>query len=228
MSALRQNVDAALPIDRARFDERIFGLASVSAAIHAQRAADTAWNPAHERQSGDPGFLRRARDLDVGYSSTGPHIEAINDDFVEAAAQSDHDARNAAVAHDQIGAETHDGDCDLARKVRQEIAEVGFVLWHEQNLCGSANAKPGQLRDRLIAQQAAAQFRHLRFQIGTDIGKAHAGAPATASSHAESTFCPTSRNAVRVFAPQDSSWSSRDRVITRDHLESAASSSGSA
>ncbi len=98
-------MDTALPIDSARLDERIFGLASVSAAIHAQRAADAAGYSAHERQSGDTGFLRRARDLDVGHRRAGAHIKAFDRDVVEAATQSDYHARNAAIAHDQIGAE---------------------------------------------------------------------------------------------------------------------------
>ena len=106
MSALRQHVDAALPIDRARFDKRILGLAAIGAAVHPQRAADAARNPAHERQSGNAGFLRRARDFDVGHRGAGAHIEAFDGDFVEAAAQPDHHARHAAIAHDQIGAKT--------------------------------------------------------------------------------------------------------------------------
>ena len=36
----------------------------------------------------------------------------------------------------------------------REIAEIGFVLRHEQNLRRSADAKPGQLGERLVAQQA--------------------------------------------------------------------------
>ncbi len=113
-----QHVDAAVPIDRARLDQRVLGLASISAAIHAQRAADAAGNAAHERQSGDAGLLRRARDFDVGHRRAGAHVQAFDGDFAEAAAQPDHGSGNAAVAHDQIGAEADDGDRDIGRQIR--------------------------------------------------------------------------------------------------------------
>ena len=41
--------------------------------------------------------------------------------------QADHHPANAAVAHEQIGAEPDDGDGDLGRHVRHEISKVGLV-----------------------------------------------------------------------------------------------------
>ena len=66
-------MDAALPVDAARLDQRILGLAPIGAAVHAQRAADGAGNAAQEGEPGNAGFLRRARDLDVGHRGAGAH-----------------------------------------------------------------------------------------------------------------------------------------------------------
>ena len=185
-------MDAAGAIDRARLNQRVLGLAAIGAAVHAQRAADGAGNAAQERQSGDARLLRRARDLDVGHRSAGANVETFDRDLAEAAAEPDHHAGHAAVAHDQIGAEPDDGDGNLGRQICQKITEVVLVLRHEQNLRRPADAKPGQLGERLVRQQPAAQLRHFCAQRGGDIGKAHP-APSSLSSHAASTSCPTSR-----------------------------------
>ena len=96
-----------LPIDAARLDQRILGLAPIGAAIHAQRAADRARNAAQEGETGDAGLLRGARDLHVRHRGTGAHALARLDGHrIEAASEPDHHARHAAVAHDQVGAET--------------------------------------------------------------------------------------------------------------------------
>ena len=83
-----EHVDATPPIDRARHDERVLGLASIGAAIHAQRAADAARNAAQERQPRNAGLLRRARDLNVGHRGAGTHGESLNRDLAETAAES--------------------------------------------------------------------------------------------------------------------------------------------
>ena len=57
----------ALPVERARLDEHILGLAAVRAGVHAQRAADGARNAAIEGEARDARIGRRARDLDVGH-----------------------------------------------------------------------------------------------------------------------------------------------------------------
>ena len=135
-----------MPVDAARLDQRVLGLAAIGAAVHAQRAADRAGNAAKEREPGDAGLLRRARDLHVGHAGAGADARVGLDLHVaEAAAEPDHHARHAAVAHDQVGAEPDDGDRNLGRQVLEEIGEIGLVLRHEQHLRRPADAEPGQL-----------------------------------------------------------------------------------
>ena len=161
--AVAEYAHAALPIDAARLDQRVLGLAAVGAAVHAQRPAHGAGDPAEESEAGNRRLLRGAADLDVGRRRAGADTRAVLDSHLtEAATETDHHARHAAIAHDQIGAEPDDGDGNLGRQMRQEVGEVGLVFGHEQHLRRPADPKPGQLRERLVRHQPAAQARHAR------------------------------------------------------------------
>ena len=92
------------------------------------------------------GLLGGARDLDVRHRGAGAHaLPALDVDLGEAAAEPDHDAGDAAVAHDEVRAEADDGDRHLGRQPRQEVGEVRFVLRREQHLRRAADPEPGQL-----------------------------------------------------------------------------------
>ena len=73
MSALRVGAEAPGAVDAARFDQNVLRLGAVSAAVHAQRAADRARNTAQEREPRDAGFLRGFRDAQVGRRRAGAH-----------------------------------------------------------------------------------------------------------------------------------------------------------
>ena len=88
MSASDSTCDVALPVDGARLDQHILGLAAVRAGIHAQRAADRAGDAAIEGEPGDAGIRRRARELDVGHGGARAQAVARLDlDLGEAAAR---------------------------------------------------------------------------------------------------------------------------------------------
>src|SRR5712691_11530435 len=128
--AVAEHAQAALPVDAARLDEGVLGLAAIGAAVHAQRPADAA----------------AGRDLHLAEAAAKPH----------------HDARHAAVAHDQVRAEPDHGHGDLGRQSAQEIREVGLVLGHEQHLRRAADPEPGELGERLVRHEPAAQLRGAR------------------------------------------------------------------
>ena len=179
---IAQDVYAAAAVDGARLDQGVFGLAAIGAAVHAQRAADAAGNAAHECKSGNAGFLRRARYFHIGHCGAGAYIVFFDRNLIEAAAEPDHDAWNAAVAHNQIGAKPDDRNGDIARQIGEKIRQIAFVFGHEQKLRRAADAKPGQLGERLVRQQPAAQIWHAFFEHRHKIGKRHQTAPAAASS----------------------------------------------
>ena len=108
----------AAPVDAARFDQHVFGLAAMRAGVHAQRAADRAGDAAKEREARDAGVGGGARDLHVGRAGAGADARAVLDrDLAEGpAAEADDDAGDAAVAHDQVRAEADGRDGNLARQ----------------------------------------------------------------------------------------------------------------
>jgi hypothetical protein len=87
--------------------------------------------------------------------------------------QADHHARHAAVAHDQVGADADDIDRQFLRKQLQEVREIVLIRRREQHLRRPADAKPRQLRQRLVRQQPPAQLRHGGFEVGRDVGEGH-------------------------------------------------------
>ena len=79
-----------------------------------------------------PASCAALRDAHVRHRRAGADAMALGLDVVEAAAEPDHHARHAAVAHDQVGAEADHRDRNVARQVREEIGEIALVLRHEQ------------------------------------------------------------------------------------------------
>ncbi len=99
-----------LAINAARLDEDVFSFAAISAAVHAQRAANRARNAAEKRQPRDTGRLRRARHHHIENRSAGGDTLVFDLHLVESAAEPDHHAGNTAITHDQVGAGTDDSN----------------------------------------------------------------------------------------------------------------------
>ena len=105
MSASESTWMLPCAIDGARLDQHVLGFAAVCAGVHAQRAADGAGNAAVEGEAGDAGLGGGARHLHVGDGGAGAHAMAgLDRDVGEAAAEADDDTRDAAVAHQEVGA----------------------------------------------------------------------------------------------------------------------------
>ena len=97
---------------------------------------------------------------------------ALGADVAEGARrQPDHDARQAAIAHDQIGADADDVDRQLLRQALQKVSEIVFIRRRKQHLRRTADAKPGQFGERLVRQQPPAQAGHRGLEIGCDVGE---------------------------------------------------------
>ena len=95
-------------------------------------------------------------------------------DVAETAAEPYHHATNAAVAHEQIGAEPDDGDWDLGRRIRHEIREVGLVGGRIEDLGRAADAEPGEIGEHGAGLQLAAQLRKLRGELVGKTARHHA------------------------------------------------------
>ena len=74
-----------------------------------------------------------------GTAAPARSLRAVLDlDLAEAAAEPDHHAFDAAVAHQQVGAEPDDGDGNVGRRRLQEIGKVGFVGRRIEHFRGAA------------------------------------------------------------------------------------------
>ena len=167
-----KHVFGAVAADAGGLDQDVPGLAAVGAGIHAQRAADRAGNAEEEFHAADIGGCRGFRHPLVERGGACDHDVAFGADVAERARrQPDHDAGNAAIAHDQIGADADDIDRQFLRQVFQEVSQIVFVRRREQHLRRTADAKPCQLGQRLVRQQPPAQARHRGFEIGGDVGE---------------------------------------------------------
>jgi hypothetical protein len=114
-------------------------------------------------------------------------------DVVEAAAEPDHHTGHAAVAHDGVGAGADRDRRTIGRQIAQEIRKIVFVLRQEENLRRAADAKPGQLGERLVGEQPSAQVRHARFQFARDIGETHSAFNSSGSACAHCVIEPAPR-----------------------------------
>src|SRR5262249_6757680 len=126
-----EDAQVAAPVDATCLDQCVLGLAAIRAAVHPQRPADRARDAAQEGEAADARFLGCARDPHIRHSGAGADAVSILDlDVAEAAAEPHDDARDAAVAHDQVGTEPNHGDRNIGGQTHQQIAEVRLVLGH--------------------------------------------------------------------------------------------------
>ena len=89
---------------------------------------------------------------------TRSSMAVLDLDLAEAAAETDHHALDAAVAHEKIRAEANDGDGNVGRRPLQEISEVGFVGGRIEHLGRAARPEPGEVLERRLGLQPAAQL----------------------------------------------------------------------
>ena len=128
------------------------------ACVHAKAAPDRPGNAAQELEAGDARGRRRLGDELVGRGGACDDAEVIHDvDRVEgSSAKTDHDAFDAAVAHDEVRAESDRRDRDRERQRAEETGEIILVRRREQDLGRAADAKPCRLGDRGVGDEAPA------------------------------------------------------------------------
>ncbi len=143
-------------------DQDVLGFRAVTAGVHGQGATDCARHAAIEfqpgnavlrRHLGDIGIQRRRPGFDAGLT-TRRHIG-------EAASQPDHHAVNAAVAHQEVRADTDGQDRDARIEVFEEFAEISGIFRQEDDIGRSADTKPGEGRQIGAGHHLAAHRRQV-------------------------------------------------------------------
>ena len=91
--------------------------------------------------------------------STGGDAVAFDGDAIEPAPEPDHHAPDAAVAHDEVGADTHREDRDGRVEPREEGGKVSLVRRLEKPVRRPADAQPGQIGQGPAGGERAADGR---------------------------------------------------------------------
>src|SRR5262249_8600480 len=81
-------------------------------------------------------------------------------------------------------AEPDDKHRNGVRQMGEEVGKVGLVRRGEQDLCGSPDAEPGDVRQRRVSHHTSPQLGHALGELGPQIRKAHAAPPARLASPA--------------------------------------------
>jgi len=178
-------MDVAGAVDGAGLDQHVLGFPTVCASVHAQRSADRARYATVEREAGDARIGRRARELGIGYRGSGPQpVSWLDPDLRKPSTEADDHTCHPAVAHQQIGAEPNDDDRNCRRQLRKEVGKISLVRRREQQLRGSPDTEPSDVRQRRVRNQPSPQLGHASGNLGPQIGKAHAAPPARLGSPA--------------------------------------------
>src|SRR5437868_337398 len=173
--AIVEDERLAIAAEAGRFDQNVFSLRAIGAGVHAQRAADGAGNAEEEFEPADSGRSCRLGHAFVERGGARADDLALSAGVAEGTGrQADHDARHAAIAHDQVRADADDMEWKFVRKLPQKIRKVIVVRWRKKHLRRTADTKPRQLGQRLVGEQPPAQVWHRGFKLGRDVGKGHA------------------------------------------------------
>lgn len=161
-SQIRVREKRAPPIRRHRlgFDHDVLELRAIGTRVHAKPAADRAGHAAQEFETRDLGVRRRARHHGIQRRrARADAVSFLDGDTVEPAAHPDHDARDAAVAHQKIGANADHRDGHVARLAREKMRQIVRVRRAEKHFRRPADAEPGEILQRRFRLILAAHMR---------------------------------------------------------------------
>jgi len=176
-------------------------ITAVSTGIHRHRATDRAGNPRQKLQPGQPGGGGMFGDGDIQSRRTGGDPAGIGLDHGEPARQTDRDARQTAIPHDQIRARPDHLHRDLVRQRRKKAGQIISIGRTHKHLGGAPRAEPRKRRQRRIDLHAATHFRQHVDKSGT-VCRGHHGAGVRLMPPAcfEPTACNAARSAGSVAA----------------------------
>ena len=101
----------------------------------------------------------------------------------ETATEPHDDAGDATIAHQQVGSQANDPDRQIDGDPREEVGEIGLVGRREQDLGGTADAKPRDVGQGDIGGEPPLEFGQLVLELRREIGKTHVPVPRTRSSN---------------------------------------------
>ena len=145
--------------------------------------------PIRNSISCEPGALGCPRHVLVECPGAGDQQPILGRDPGQRPTQTDHDAPDAAVAHQEVGAYTHRQHRNLGRQILEEGGEVLGVGRVEKDVGRSTDLQPGQALQRNIAPEFAPYGRELIPPF------AHRATSAKACEFCRQSVCPGANRA---------------------------------
>src|SRR6185437_23080 len=149
----------AAAVDRLDLHDVPPGLAPEGAGVHRQRTAQRAWNAREKFRRTEAPFDALPGDARAGYTGLAVHhvlTGALQP--IQRAACADHDARDPAVAHQQIASEPDPAHRHVGRHTAQEGPEVRAIARRKEDLGRAANVPGRMAAHRLVAPDAWQEF----------------------------------------------------------------------
>ena len=78
----------------------------------------------------------------LGSSSSAMYQIPINRNLIKTATQPDHYSTNAAITHNQVGADTHRESCQILRQLGQELNKIFLICRLKKIICRSTHTQP--------------------------------------------------------------------------------------
>ena len=132
----------------------------------------------------------------------------------ESGGQADHDARNAAIAHQKIGAHADDADAHIGGLRGKKRRQIVRVRGTEQNFRRAAGAEPDEILQRRVLGIGAAHRRKRRRRAGSSSRRASRAFSAASSPAAHCVIEPAPRQTI---APPGFAESARPAAADRPH-----------
>ena len=145
-------------------------------------------------------------------------MAVLDGDLAEAAPEPDHHALDAAVAHEKIRAEANDGDGNAGGGHLQKIGKVRCIGGSVKHLRRTARSEPGEVLERRLGLQPAAELGQACGQPALEIPPVQAR-PLCCSSFFGKAFIQS----VMVPAPRPTTTS--PGLATEAMVSTSASSS---
>ena len=120
--------------------------------------------PERNSRPGDYRLGSRERHDPVERAGAGANFLALDGDFGKTAAETDRDARNPALPHHEVRADTDDRHRNRRRQSRQKSGKIRRIGGPEQHFRRSADAEPGLPADRRVRDEPAPHRRKPRNQ----------------------------------------------------------------
>src|SRR5882672_4407745 len=146
-------------VDGLDLDHVTPGLSAECPGVHRERSAERPGNPGEELRGSQAPFHALLREPRAGHTGSASNLRLVGAlQIIERAVRRDHDAAQAAIAHQHIAAETNPVKRRAGRQAAQECREILGVARLEVGFRRATDMPRGVARHRFVVHDPAAVF----------------------------------------------------------------------